>query len=110
MRGPRYAAADARSYRCLHVPDDADSGAESESAGAGTSSESVARSLEAFQAVDVATSTTVAPDLVVIEGEYLPLLQQHDVPVIWKGTRFFLAEWTAEMQASAKTLSIPFRI
>lgn len=47
-------------------------------------------------------------DLVVLDAEQRPALAAAGLPVIFKGARFFLAEWTPEVQLAATGAGIPF--
>jgi leucyl aminopeptidase len=50
----------------------------------------------------------VRPDLVLVDVSAQALLEEHEIPVMWKGASFFLARWDDDRQQAARDLGISY--
>lgn len=66
-------------------------------------------SAPATPAAPLSASAETARDLVVVDVSHQSVLQEKNVPVIWKGSRLILAEWT-EAEQSALISDVPFQV
>ena len=63
-----------------------------------------------WAASPVSEGDTERVDLVLVTHQERSALEQSDLPVIWKGASFFLAEWDDATQDLARRLAVPFEV